>query len=300
MNDSALFVSTSFGRSSGFMARRIQQDWSRKYSNIYFLFANTGLEHEETLKFGQKLTDVFGIPVVWLEAVVDPRKGYGIRHKVVTYETASRNGEPFEAHTAKEGLPGPTNRKCSDRLKLMVMASYRRSLGYKKREAYTAIGIRSDEVDRINPKHLTEKIIYPLVTDWVVTKEMVFRWWEKQTFNLGIPDNLGNCVPCYQKTRRKLLSAMKTDPRHFDFIDMLEEKYGDIRGVDWKFEDGYRRTFFRGNCTTKDLRREAANGFDPYVDNQTGVYTGDLFGDALDEIDAGGDCDRGCIVNEAI
>ena len=63
----------------------------------FLLFANTGCEHEKTLEFIHAFETNFNVPVVWLEAVVNPEKGVGTRHKVVDFQTAARNGEPYEA-----------------------------------------------------------------------------------------------------------------------------------------------------------------------------------------------------------
>lgn len=280
------------------MARMIQLYWQDKYDKIYYLFSNTGLEHEETLVFGKKMQDEWGLEIVWLEAVVDPRKGHGIRHKVVTFETASRNGEPMRAHSAKEGIPGPTNRKCSDRLKANVMASYRRSLGFKRYEATTAIGIRNDEIDRINPNYLAQNIVYPLISEWPMTKEMVYRWWQNQNFDLGITEELGNCVNCFLKSDRKIWTAMQKSPKQFDIMEMIEAESAHIKSVGEAFEGGERRKFYRGERTTNDMRDEAAKGFAPFVDNPTAIYTADMFGDPLD---IPGVCGTGeCLSNEAI
>lgn len=303
-----LFVSTSFGATSGLMAHEIQQRYATRkpicgivFDEVYYLFANTSLEHEETLIFGKKLTDVFGIPVIWLEAVIDPRKGHGVRHKVVTFETASRKGEPMLAHAAKEGIPGPTNRKCSDRLKYNVMGSYCRSLGYKKREGYTAIGFRVDEIDRMNPKYKQEKLLYPLISDFPMTKEMVYRWWQKQPFKLNLESHYGNCVGCYQKTDRKLWTIALEHPEYFEPIIEMENKYAHIKSVGEVFDDGGRRKFYRDERTAKDIIAQANESrFTPYVDNPTSVYTPDMFGDTLNDIDRGGDCDGGCVVNKAL
>ena len=296
-----LFVSTSFGATSGKMARYIQMKHGlglpicgHVFDKVYYLFANTGLEHEETLIFGRKLTDDFGLDIVWLEAVVNPRKGKGIRHKVVTFETASRNGEPMLDHAAKEGIPGPTNRKCSDRLKTNVMSSYRRSLGYRKREAYTAIGFRVDEVDRMSEHYMRDKLLYPFITDIMTTKEMVYRWWLEQDFRLGIDNHFGNCLGCYQKSDQKLLTLAAEHPEYFDPIIKMEDKYAHIMSVGEVFPDDERRQFYRGNRTARDIIAEAREGnFTPYVDSPTAIYTPDMF-------PSKNGCENGCVVNEAI
>jgi hypothetical protein len=163
------------------------------WREILVTFANTGQEHEETLKFVDRCDREWGFNVVWLEAVVDPRKGKGIRHKIVTFETASRNGEPFEAYIAKHGIPNRMYNQCTSRLKTEPMDSLRAERGWKKGTFSTAIGIRADEMDRVSLTGMVKwDLFYPCV-DAGVTKDDVREWWAQQRFNLNIPEHWGNC-----------------------------------------------------------------------------------------------------------
>jgi hypothetical protein len=67
---------------------------------------------------------------------------------LVSYETASRNGEPFEAMIQKIGIPFQFAPSCSNQLKTEAIKDYLKSLGWKK--YHTALGIRFDE-PKINP-----------------------------------------------------------------------------------------------------------------------------------------------------
>jgi 3'-phosphoadenosine 5'-phosphosulfate sulfotransferase (PAPS reductase)/FAD synthetase len=60
-------------------------------SDNYVIFCNTGKEHEATLEFVKQCQDQWNIPITWLEYAKNDQK-----FKEVTFETASRNGEPFE------------------------------------------------------------------------------------------------------------------------------------------------------------------------------------------------------------
>ncbi|WP_244101674.1 hypothetical protein [Burkholderia ambifaria] len=55
------------------------------------LFCNTGKEEEATLVFIREIAWRWGVPVIWLEYRDDG--GF----EVVTFETASRHGKPYEA-----------------------------------------------------------------------------------------------------------------------------------------------------------------------------------------------------------
>jgi 3'-phosphoadenosine 5'-phosphosulfate sulfotransferase (PAPS reductase)/FAD synthetase len=57
----------------------------------YVIFTNTGKEREQTLEFLHQQETVLGVPLIWLEYCRFNR------WKQVSFETASRKGEPFEA-----------------------------------------------------------------------------------------------------------------------------------------------------------------------------------------------------------
>lgn len=187
----------------------------------HFVFCNTGLEHEDTLRFvnevDKKLLDN---KVVWLEAVVNPEKGKGIRHKFVTYETASRKGEPYEAVMQKYQVPGMTTPICTDRLKTTVITSYLRET-FKTTKITRALGIRADETRRAKEKAL---VIYPLV-DLDIDKQDVLEFCAQFEWDLRIPEHLGNCVTCFKKSDRKLVQAYNDAPEYFHILnDMILRK----------------------------------------------------------------------------
>lgn len=119
-------------------------------SHLYdfvFIFANTGLENEKTLVFVDRCDKEFGLNLVWIEAVINPQHMKGVTHKVVSFETASRNGEPFEAHIAKSGIPNANKPQCSDRLKALPIEHYKKTHGLTG--CLHAIGMREDEPNRV-------------------------------------------------------------------------------------------------------------------------------------------------------
>ncbi len=105
MSKEPMVVSFSGGQTSAFMCDFLMQNYADAYE-FHFVFANTGREHEETLIFfADKVDKAFlvltlsgwkGLPVA--------RHGVGMRHRVVSFETASRNGEPFEQFISVEGI----------------------------------------------------------------------------------------------------------------------------------------------------------------------------------------------------
>ena len=69
-------------------------------------FANTGKEDEATLEFVRDCAINWNVNIKWLEFRDDEKK-----YAIVDFETASRNGEPFEALIKKRNyLPNPVSR----------------------------------------------------------------------------------------------------------------------------------------------------------------------------------------------
>ena len=284
-----LSISFSGGKTSAYMTKMLL-DHFRKHEperEIIVTFANTGQEHEETLKFVDRCDKAFGFGVVWLEAVVDPRKGKGIRHKIVDFSSASRNGEPFEAYIAKHGIPNRMYNQCTSRLKTEVMESYRKSLGMKSGSYSTAVGIRCDEVDRVSATAMQKwDVFYPCV-DAGVTKDDVRNWWAMQEFNLNIPEHWGNCKWCWKKSNRKLLTIARNNPEFFDFPKRMEETYSLAGGERRDGEARKPRVFFRGGKSANEILAESSLGnFTPFED--------DKFIPFDDELDVGGACGESC------
>jgi hypothetical protein len=290
MDKPRLAISFSGGRTSAVMTKLCVDKFSETH-DIAITFANTGCEHDNTLKFVDQCDKHFGWNVAWVEAVVDPEKGKGIRHKVVDYETASRYGEPFEAYIAKYGLPGPTHPQCTSRLKEEVMYDHRRSMGWAKGSYWTAIGIRADEMDRVSESRIEKKFVYPLVdAGW--TKEDVKAECASWPFDLELDgEHYGNCVWCWKKSLRKLLTLAKDDPSQFDFPRRMEEKYQLVRDSDYDREGDHK--IFRKHMSTVDIIKMARTmDFEPYRDiDQTQIFSlasYDVF------LDTGSACGESC------
>lgn len=284
-----LAISFSGGRTSAVMTKMLMdnQDW---WDEVCVTFANTGCEHHATLDFVHECDQRFGWGVVWIEAVVGP-PGVGIRHKVVDYQTASRDGQPFWDYCQKHGLPGPSHPQCTSRLKEEPMDSYRhRELGWKRGEYQTAIGIRADEFDRMSREAQERGFIYPLVSAGH-TKRSVASEVASWGFDLQIPgDHWGNCVWCWKKSLRKLMTlAMEDAEAAFAFPRRLELAFSRHRQAD----DQDDRTMFRGRRTTDDIIRMARDStFTPYRDDQQMSLFDQIGWDEL--LDTGSACGESC------
>jgi hypothetical protein len=253
MSKPKLLISFSGGRTSGYMTKHILDRCSDKYE-IKVVFANTGFENEETLEFVFRCDSFFDFKTVWVEAVTNPEKGQGIRHKEVTFFTASRNGEPFEQMIQKYGIPNHQAPDCTRNLKKYAIESYMRDIGWDKWDYELAIGIRTDEIRRVKDDK-TRRVVYPLV-DWFPSdKQDVLDWWEDQVFDLQLKEHQGNCKTCWKKSFNKLIQLHHENPRQFDFFERMEQQYGRVGAEFQKYPDAPNRVFFRGRTSVPMLRK---------------------------------------------
>lgn len=149
-----LITNTSGGKSSMAQAIIIKQQYGHKYDTIC-IFANTGMENEETLQFLDKCDREYNLNIIWLEAVVHEH-GKGNTYRVTNFKDAYRIHQykdplhPFHAHVKKNGIPNATYPQCSDRLKEQVIESYKKENGL--RGVKQALGFRIDESSRAMSK----------------------------------------------------------------------------------------------------------------------------------------------------
>lgn len=291
-----LLISFSGGETSAYMTNWIiNGPWRKKYKNIITVFANTGQENEQTLEFVRECDNNLGFKTVWIEAVQfhGERKSPG--HKIVSYETASRNGEPFEEAIKKYGIPNQKFKDCTRNLKRKPIESYAASIGWKFGTYDTAIGIRVDEIDRLSSDS-KRRLVYPLAKEHPMTKPMINTWWSNQSFRLNLKGYQGNCKWCWKKSMRKHLTLISEDPSIFDFPRRMEKEHA-FNGPEFRKDTsahplpkGYKRTFFRGNLSTDDLFRiyeEKKKTFVPASDDSV------VFDESLD---VGGGCSESCEV----
>lgn len=219
-------LSFSGGSTSGYMLRRTldantPEDLARW---LRVAFANTGCEHERTLEFVRDCQANWGVPIEWVE-YRDTEAG----HEVVTFETASRNGEPFEAIVRKRNyLPNPVTRFCTSELKIRAMHKRLKALGWHEDpDGWDQfIGIRADEWRRVSKirarGHSTETVKETMcmpLADAGVTYREVDEFWERQPFKLELQriagrTLAGNCVFCFLKPAAQILSLMRTEPEY--------------------------------------------------------------------------------------
>ena len=163
MGKNKLLLSFSGGRSSAYMVYNIlNSDYYNENFEFKIIFANTGKEHTETLNFVHQCEKWFKKEIIWLEAkhlnenaLPFSKKGWKVKYQLVNFKNASRNGEPFEEMCSVIGIPCSSAPFCSDQLKRKPIEAYLKDIGWKN--YYKAIGIQSDELDRMNENFKKKK-----------------------------------------------------------------------------------------------------------------------------------------------
>jgi 3'-phosphoadenosine 5'-phosphosulfate sulfotransferase (PAPS reductase)/FAD synthetase len=219
--DEPTVISFSGGRTSAYMLWRVLQAHNMSLpSDAIVCFANTGKEDEATLKFVHDCETHWNVPIVWLEYADNDTK-----FNVVNFETASRNGEPFDVLTTKRNyLPNPVARFCTSELKVLTIDRYMKSID--KPEYETMVGIRADEKRRA--AKMRDSKLTPLVVDGVTQSDVQW-FWKNNGFDLDLNFRdgvtaLGNCDLCYLKGANQIMSLIRDNPSRAIWWAGQEEK----------------------------------------------------------------------------
>jgi len=232
-----VLLSLSGGRSSAAMLRLLlDQHGGALPANFKVIFNNTGKEHDATYDFLQRIQDDWKVEIIGLELsgfVSDKEVAY----KHVTFDNAARKGEPFYVLMEhKLGFPPRrANRLCTLYMKVLPSIQYATAeLGWA---SYTQLlGYRSDELSRLHNARMRcgkSKLPYipeaPLIRAGI-NKAAVLSFFAQYEFDLGIPDNCGNCTFCFLKDEVKLRRVMQQMPGEIDWWIELEKHWG--KGTD--------------------------------------------------------------------
>lgn len=215
-------IAFSGGRTSAYMLRQIIDANGGLPDRAVVTFQNTGREMPETLDFVQEVGDIWGVRIVWLEYLpVAP--GF----ELVSHNSASRNGEPFEMLILKRRfLPNQQARFCTTELKVRTAKKYLRSLGW---ERWTnVVGLRADEPHRLNKPAPKDRwtVWTPLATAGV-SKHDVAEFWRRQKFDLRLPNVkgncwLGNCDGCFLKSEAHVAAFAREFPERAAWWERME------------------------------------------------------------------------------
>lgn len=234
-------LSISGGRTSGYLLWRILQAHGGTLPpDVIPCFQNTGKEREETLRFLHNIGERWGVEIVWLEFKLGEKTRD--RWHRVSFETASRAGEPFSALLSiRRMLPHPRMRFCTADLKIKVMRSFARSLGWSTWD--NVLGLRADEPGRVArmrvPQDAWENVM-PLAGAGI-TKRDVQAFWGRQNFdldllNVGGVTPHGNCDLCFLKSAKTIQALMRENPASADWW-IEQEKRSATRGTAGLFRD---------------------------------------------------------------
>lgn len=262
-------VSFSGGRTSAYMLYKVLEAHDMSLpKDAVVCFANTGKEDEATLRFVENFSKEWNVHINWLEwNSVDAKPTF----KVVDFETASRNGEPFEKcihHYRK--LPNPAQRWCTGQLKIRTIHRYLRSLGWEhdENDNNDFVGIRADEPRRA-AKMSKNKL--PLYLSGV-TKETINQFWSEQSFTLDLQIHrgeslLGNCDLCFLKSVDKKVNIARLHPEKVlwwakmesDVFEMSKESTG----------------FNKGHPSYRELHNFSTNQMQMFDDESIDCFCGD-------------------------
>ncbi len=215
-------ISFSGGRTSGYMLKHILDAHGGALpADVHVAFANTGREMPETLDFVQECSERWSVPITWLEFDADAEH----RTRIVGHNSASRNGEPFDAVIQKSRsgmLPNPVTRFCTVEMKIRRFDKLmHKMLGYERWQS--VVGLRADEMRRVVKQRARNELgkdrwhtVMPCA-DAGATKRDVSAFWHQQPFDLRLlnvngstPDS--NCDLCFLKGEVTIRSTMRRRP----------------------------------------------------------------------------------------
>lgn len=273
-----LLISFSGGRTSAYMT--------------YWLLK----EREETLEFVKECSDFFKFICIWVEYKNNNKSPWASgKHKIVSFETASRKGEPFDEMMGKYGIVNPAFPHCSRELKASAIKSYARAIGWKK--YYTAIGIRVDEMDRINFETKDKlRLLYPLATIKNTDKGDINSFWRKQPFDLRLKSYEGNCDLCWKKTQRKLMTIIKENPKLVDWWSEMEVKYDNYipKSREENENISLPLRFYRKNMSISEMFEMSKQPFKGAKDESQIIYSKQRKLLDIDPLDKTDGCEESC------
>lgn len=214
-------VSFSGGRTSAYLVYLMEQKRIKEGWEVSYIFMDTGAEHPKTYDFIRNVVSHFDIDLVCLTANINPELGKPSSYAHISIDEIGQSLQPWRDMMSKYGTPyNPGGAFCTDRMKLVPYTKYCEEK-FGKGNYITWLGIRADEPKRLKPKdgyrYLAE------ISDF--EKEDILDWWQDQSFDLGIPEHLGNCVFCIKKGANKVALAAKDEPDMAkEFISALEDQ----------------------------------------------------------------------------
>lgn len=261
-------ISFSGGRTSAYMLYRIIQENNGLPDEAIVCFANTGKEDEATLQFVKDCETNWNIEIHWLEYQSEKPK-----FKRVNFDTASRNGEPFEAMiNDKKMLPNNFMRFCTAELKINTIRKYLKSIDLDIEDDSHLVGIRADEPRRIARVGID---MCPLAKDGI-TSHHIKEFWENNSFDLNLPkvgqNKLSNCDLCFMKGDATLVSLIQDKPERATWWIKMEKEAKQLLTEKHKT---YTPSFRKNQTGYEEMLKFSTNQLDMFSDNAIGCFCGD-------------------------
>jgi 3'-phosphoadenosine 5'-phosphosulfate sulfotransferase (PAPS reductase)/FAD synthetase len=208
-------LSFSGGRTSAYMLANYEFDLA--------IFCNTGKEAEGTLDFIRKCGEYFDKQIIWLEYTTDIKEKF----KVVNFDTANRNGKPFEQLIKKSKfIPNEMTRTCTLELKIKTIKRYLKSQYINLEDVDMMLGIRKDEPKRyfkLKSSNSNCDLCFhkKISKKQNILKEMphIAEWWIEMENYIGATFNKNYSVSELLKMSKEQLNLFDNDIECFCNID---------------------------------------------------------------------------------
>ncbi len=235
--DGNVQIAFSGGRTSAYLLHQILEANGALPERVKVTFQNTGREMPATLGFVQEVAERWSVKVIWLEY-----RAAKPLFEVVSHNSASRNGEPFDQLIRKkQAIPNIYKKFCSPQLKTLTAKRYLVSMGWKKWTS--VVGLRADEAHREPYEDNRATTILPLRAAGVSKHDDV-RFWMRQPFDLRLPIVKGktvggNCDGCFLKSEAWQASFARDYPERAGWWEGHEVERG------YNFSDRFSRAEIR-------------------------------------------------------
>ena len=284
-NSNNIICATSAGLTSVMMAIKMKE-WYPD-CNVVNVFINTGKEDVRSLEFMNECDKHYNLNLVWLEAIIESKKGIGSNYKLTSFDKLDTKGIIFEEGIKKYGIPSRVNKWCNRELKLVPLEKYANDI-FGKNNWSLAIGLRVDEIDRVSNNYKTNNIFYPPFENKINQRERN-KFWKDEPIKLKIKGYEGNCEFCFEKSKRKRMTIAVENPNKLIWWNEMEQKYS-LKTIDGKeqynemVENGG-AYFGRMNEPIQKIIEDAKQPFKKSTDEY--IYENDLF-------DFESDCGSSC------
>ncbi|OWY78881.1 phage N-6-adenine-methyltransferase [Pantoea sp. AMG 501] len=235
-------VSFSGGRTSGRLVYLMEQ--RRAKGNIVkYVFLDTGAEHPKTYQFIKNISKYWGIEIICLRVVVNSELGKPNSYKEISIDDIGPDLGPWKDICDKYGTPYIHGPFCTRTMKLEPFQRYCKE---HFKNYHTWLGIRVDEPKRLKVK---EGISY-FADICDMEKVDILNWWKQQSFDLDLPEHLGNCVFCIKKGVNKIALATRDEPEMAEkFRSVIESN--SVRVVDRRQQEN--KIMYRDNNSLEGI-----------------------------------------------